>query len=105
MDATLNYANLVVRQYRHRSRGRRIASGAIAGIVIGCVIFILCALFCCWFCCCRKKRAKRNAGYSHPRSSRGFLSRFRNHHPQQVHPGMQEAGYGYGPQAPPPVHR
>ncbi|KAI9172811.1 hypothetical protein HJFPF1_02325 [Paramyrothecium foliicola] len=115
MDTAVHYVDLVARQYRQRSRGRRIASGAIAGIVIGCVVFVLAALLCCWFCCCRKRRSKRQAVHAQPSTGGGFMSRFRPNRQHQVHPGMQEAGYGgapaphtgygYAPQAPRPAYR
>ncbi|KFA63155.1 hypothetical protein S40285_10732 [Stachybotrys chlorohalonatus IBT 40285] len=98
MDAAAHYAGLVARQYRYRyrgGRGRRIASGGIAGIVIGCIIFAVLCILLLWFCCFRKRLARRNANHPRPAPSAGLLGRFRgNRQPQPSYPGMQEAGYG-----------
>ncbi|KFA56025.1 hypothetical protein S40293_10761 [Stachybotrys chartarum IBT 40293] len=111
MDPVVRYAGLVTRQYRQRSRGRRLARGAIAGIVVGCVVFLIAALLCCYLCCCRKRRRAKKAsrhGHTAPASGGGGLfGRFRGGRDRGTHPGMTEAGYGggYGPQAPQPTYR
>lgn len=110
---------LVARQYRTRSRGRRLATGAIVGIAIAGFLFVAFCLFCCWFCCFRKKRGSKRAGHQQPISGPtshgggggGFFSKFRPGNgapPPQGHyaggPAMQQNGYGaqpgYGAQQP-----
>ncbi|KFA68419.1 hypothetical protein S40285_10001 [Stachybotrys chlorohalonatus IBT 40285] len=111
MDPVVHYAGLVARQYWQRSRGRRLARGAIAGIVVGCVVFLVAALLCCYLCCCRKKRHAKKAsrhGHTAPASGGGgLLGRFWGGRYRGTHPGMSEAGFGegYDAQAPRPAYR
>ncbi|RBQ79167.1 hypothetical protein VDGD_21185 [Verticillium dahliae] len=84
----------------NRSRGRRLATGAIIGIAIACFLVLAFSLLCCYCCCFRKKRANRNAQARHraPTHSGGMMGKLsgmmggRNR--TAGGPGMAEAGYG-----------
>lgn len=111
LDEAEGGSSLVARQYRQRSRGRRLATGAIVGIAIACFLVVAFCLFCCWFCCFRKKRGSKRAGHQQPISGPtshggggGFFSKFRPGNgapPPQGHyaggPAMQQNGYGAQP--------